>query len=256
VAEDDPLELPEQGVHLVERERPRHIDRQADLSLVAREHELFLDAAEKEVGGDEDHNGQADDEELGLPRADGEPDDPLVERRQLDQPAGLFPCLSLEKMAAGKRDERQGDEKRSDEGQRDSQGKILHEPPEARLGHEPERDEDNQSRERGRGHGLGDLASPLERGLARGHPLFLPQAEDILQDDDAVVDKHPDGHHQPGERDDVDGDVGPEDGPVEVHEAESEDHGDGDGRGDDEGRPELAQEEHEDDDGEDAADDA
>ena len=133
----------------------------------------------------------------------------------------------LDEPGAEGRDEREGDEERGGHGRGDDDGQRQVVDLELAL-EEGEAEEDGHDRQ-GRGQdGDEDLLGALDGRLARLHAP-LPQAEDVLEDDDGVVDEHAEAQGQRPEGQHVERDL------EGVDEVEGDDDGEGD-RGQDEER--------------------
>ncbi|MCK7541395.1 MAG: hypothetical protein MZV63_66160 [Marinilabiliales bacterium] len=142
-------------------------------------------------------------------------------------------------------DEREGDEERGGHGRGDDDGQRQVVDLELAL-EEGEAEEDGHGRQ-GRGQdGDEDLPGPADGGLPRRHPA-LPQAQDVLEDDDGIVDEHAEAEGERPEGQHVERD------PEGVDEVEGDDDGEGDGGQDEERRLDAPQddEDHDEDDGRD-----
>ena len=141
-----------------------------------------------------------------------------------------------------------GDDERTDQHDDDGLGQVAHE-----LAHdagpEEQRREGGDGRRGGGGDGAGDLLGPVDGGADQVLPL-LHVPVDVLDDDDGVVDQHPQRHDQPEEHDHVQ--RHPEGG----DEDERQEHGERDGQRDEEGVAHAHEEEQHADHQEQAGDDA
>ena len=156
--------------------------------------------------------------------------------------ARRLPLLDEPRAEGG--DEGEGDEKRGGHGRGDDDGQGQVVDLELAL-EERKAEEDGHRRQRRGQDGDEDLLGALDGRLSRFHPP-LPQAEDVLEDDDGVVDEHAEAQGQRPESQHVERDL------EGVDEVERDDDGEGDRGQDEEGRPDAAEddEDHgEDDDG-------
>ena len=177
--------------------------------------EPLVGPEEKGRDDEEDLDGVADEESEGLlePRAP-----PLLG-------AGPFPLL--DELGAKGRDQREGDEERGGHGRGDDDGQGEVVDLELAL-EEGEAEEDGHDRQRRRQDGDEDLFGALDGRFPRLHTP-LPQAEDVLEDHDGVVDEHAEAQGQGPQSQHVERDL------EGVDEVEGDDDGEGD-RGQDEER--------------------
>ena len=163
-----------------------------------------------------------------------------------DQPTGR--CLvghRLEQVGRHHRRQQAGDDEREEDGDRRGPPELDEEFA-GDAAHEGGRQEHGDQREGGGDHRQADLVGRLHRRLV-GRLAHAQVAHDVLDLDDGVIDQ--DAHHQRQRQrgDDVEGEA------HQVHHGEGRDRRQRQGRGRDEGRPPVAQEEPDDDDGEDGA---
>ena len=151
------------------------------------------------------------------------------------------PVLQHER--AHRRRQREGDEPREGDRDHDRDRELLVELP-RRPRQERRRDEDRRHDEDDRDERGPDLLHRLQRGLPRRQVVLLHVPLDVLDDDDGVVDDHPDGQDDAEERQEVDREA------ERGHAAEGADERDEDrGRADDR-RAEALEEEVDDEDDE------
>ena len=165
-------------------------------------------------------------------------------------------CVAIMTVAVGRRrlDPARGQRRRQrerhnqadrDRGRR-GQAERRHEPPD-NPAQETDRNEHRQQRQRRRHDREPDLARPFDRRPERRHALFLDEPVDVLQHDDRIVDDDADHQRQGEHRHLIEG---------EAEHGDDREGADDRGRdrdGGDERRPEVAQEDEDDDGGEDAA---
>ncbi len=174
-----------------------------------------------------------------------EPNVPLSEppdEREL--PLGDLPQEHLGEDGNDRERDRERDEE-GDQHRRRERGEHLPlDPLEREEGHQDDRDDD---------HGEGDRLRDLDERRGDDPPTVLPRrlerevAADVLDDDDGGVDDHPDREREAAQAHEVRGDPG------RAHDDEAGEEREGEGEDDDERRPELGDEEEEDQDHEEAA---
>ena len=195
--------------------RGRQVDR--DHRLIVPGHEVALDARRQEEGQDDEDDEQRDD-------------DPAVGEAKIEQPAvtlkqplkGAAALRSAgggrigrdrsfarriavsvlpEPAAGSERHKAERDEERDDEGEADGHRHVAKQDA-SHAAHEQDRHEDRERGERRGGHCQADIRGAADRGLTQRHAVRA-QAEDVLQNDDAVVDDEPHRERQARHGDDV-----------------------------------------------------
>ena len=237
------LYLAEKGVGVIVGKIARQVEDQPEVADVAPVAVALRDGRHQHPVGDEDDGDDRDDRIHAMIQRP--PEHSLVIALAAgDQLAG-FGIFLFRQVGGGQGDQHQGHEERAEQGKNDRQSDARHVKLESAdlILHEQDRGEDRHRGQGGHDDRQVDLAGPGDGGVA-GRLAHGTPAVDVLQHHDAVVHHHAHADHQSHHGDGVEG---PAD---EVDHHQGDQHREGDGNHHDQGHAQVAQEKHQDQDGE------
>ncbi len=195
-------------MHLLEAGARRGGDLDPDLGDVRLRQEVLTEDGHDRHRRDEETEGESEDALLAMERPVEGPTvdlgDPIEEARRTPDPRG-DPALVVpaDHLRRHQRHQRDRDQERAEERGADGQHQIAEELAGDAV-HQEDRQEDHHRGERRSDERHRHLARAGDGRLGGGLAL-LDVLERRLEDDDAVVDQHPDGEREPRHRDQVQG---------------------------------------------------